>query len=122
LKTTPSAIRTNVSTDCLNFAGNKYCQIFIDRYCGYVIGHFTLTTGDSKVLAECATKVIREYNLYKHEVQNISKDALSAYQTEFVGNSMAEEGATNTESIPYEHAQNYVERFIQIMAKMSVVS
>jgi hypothetical protein len=73
--------------------------------------------GDSKVLAECVEKVIREYELSGHTVDNISKDALSAYQTEHFDTSVAEEGASNTESIPYEHSQNYTERFIQTLGE-----
>jgi hypothetical protein len=81
LKTSPSGIGTNVSTDCLPFAGGNFIQLYICRYSGFVIGHYTPSVGDSKTLTECALKVIQEYKLYGHEVGNVSKDSLPAFQT-----------------------------------------
>jgi hypothetical protein len=81
LRTSPSGIGTNVSTDCMPLAGGKFIQLFIDRFSGFAIGHFTVTTGDSKTSTECALKVVQEYKPHGHTVANISKDSLKAYQT-----------------------------------------
>lgn len=67
-----------------------------------MIGHFTVTAGDSKTLTGCALKVVQEYNLHRHAVANISKNALKAYQTNEIVTKLLEAGSENTESIPYK--------------------